>query len=175
MITGKQFIESFEDEKLFSTGDSELDDILEEVYYSGIEDGYDYAQREFSEKEEKKGSGLKTAGKVALGVGGATALAGGVGEHVIINKVAKKVAEKKGLSKVGWGSTTTFFGPEAKKGSELTTKIIKGSKAMKLAKGADIGGTALALTGAGLLAANAIKNKRNKKKLKDSENKKSKN
>lgn len=37
-----------EDEKLFSTGDEELDDILEEVYYSGIEDGYDYAQREFA-------------------------------------------------------------------------------------------------------------------------------
>ena len=36
-----------ENEKLFSTGDSELDDILEEVYYSGIEDGYDYAQKEF--------------------------------------------------------------------------------------------------------------------------------
>ena len=51
-----------EDEKLFSTGDEELDDILEEVYYSGIEDGYDYAQREFasvwdvedkSDKEER--------------------------------------------------------------------------------------------------------------------------
>lgn len=40
-----------EDEKLFSTGDSELDDILEEVYYSGIEDGYDYAQREFARGE----------------------------------------------------------------------------------------------------------------------------
>ena len=37
-----------EDERLFSTGNDELDDILEEVYYSGIEDGYDYAQREFS-------------------------------------------------------------------------------------------------------------------------------
>lgn len=37
-----------EDEKLFSTGDSELDDLLEEVYYSGISDGYDYAQREFA-------------------------------------------------------------------------------------------------------------------------------
>lgn len=35
-------------ERLFSTGDSELDDILEEVYYSGLEDGYDYAQKEFS-------------------------------------------------------------------------------------------------------------------------------
>lgn len=176
MITGKDLYNSYyeEDEKLFSTGDSDLDDILEEVYYSGIEDGYDYAQREFAEEAEKKKSGLKTAGKVALGVGGATALAGGVGQNIIVDKVAKKVAEKKGLSKVGWGVATALFGPEAKKGSELTTKIIKGSKAMKLAKGADVGGTALALTGAGLLAANAIKNKRNKKKLKDSENKKSK-
>ena len=42
-----------EDEKLFSTGNDELDDILEEVYYSGIEDGYDYAQREFAEHEKK--------------------------------------------------------------------------------------------------------------------------
>ena len=37
-----------EDERLFSTGDSELDDLLEEVYYSGLEDGYDYAQKEFA-------------------------------------------------------------------------------------------------------------------------------
>lgn len=37
-----------EDEKLFSTGDSKLDDLLTEVYYSGIEDGYDYAQKEFA-------------------------------------------------------------------------------------------------------------------------------
>ena len=40
-----------EDERLFSTGNDELDEILEEVYYSGIEDGYDYAQREFSLNE----------------------------------------------------------------------------------------------------------------------------
>lgn len=56
MIIGKNYYE--ESQKLFSTGDSELDDILEEVYYSGIEDGYDYAQREFAEKtttrEERK-------------------------------------------------------------------------------------------------------------------------
>lgn len=41
-----------ESEKLFSTGNEELDDILEEVYYSGIEDGYDYAQKEFSKYEQ---------------------------------------------------------------------------------------------------------------------------
>ena len=54
MILGRQLIESYEEnEKLFSTGNDELDEILEEVYYSGLEDGYDYAQREFAEKEEK--------------------------------------------------------------------------------------------------------------------------
>ena len=35
-------------QKSFSTGNEELDLILQEVYYSGLEDGYDYAQREFS-------------------------------------------------------------------------------------------------------------------------------
>lgn len=43
-----------DDERLFSTGDSELDDILTEVYYSGIEDGYEYAQREFGKKQATK-------------------------------------------------------------------------------------------------------------------------
>ena len=46
MIIGKNYYE--ESQKLFSTGDSELDDLLEEVYYSGLEDGYDYAQKEFA-------------------------------------------------------------------------------------------------------------------------------
>ena len=41
-----------EDERLFSTGDPDLDDILEEVYYSGIEDGYEYAQKEFGGKSK---------------------------------------------------------------------------------------------------------------------------
>ena len=43
-----------EDEKLFSTGDSNLDDLLEEVYYSGIEDGYDYFQKEFANLRDMK-------------------------------------------------------------------------------------------------------------------------
>jgi hypothetical protein len=51
MIIGKQLFDSYEDERLFSTGNDELDDILEEVYYSGIEDGYDYAQYEFAETD----------------------------------------------------------------------------------------------------------------------------
>ncbi len=43
-----------EDERLFSTGDSDLDDILTEVYYSGLEDGYEYAQKEFGKKKAAK-------------------------------------------------------------------------------------------------------------------------
>ncbi len=45
-----------EDERLFSTGNEELDDILEEVYYSGLEDGYDYAyeEREYADKDNKR-------------------------------------------------------------------------------------------------------------------------
>jgi hypothetical protein len=84
MIKGKEFAEKYfsqteESEKLFSTGDSELDSLLEEVYYSGIEDGYDYAQKEFAYTQddidnlkrlkdsdiiaERKAKGLFTKGK----------------------------------------------------------------------------------------------------------------
>lgn len=62
----------YDEEKLFSTGDSELDEILEEAYYSGLEDGYDYAyeEREYAEKEEDKES---SAGVAAAGAGAAGA------------------------------------------------------------------------------------------------------
>ncbi len=45
MITGYELINGYyEDEKLYSTGDSELDDLLEKAFC----DGYEYYQREFS-------------------------------------------------------------------------------------------------------------------------------
>ena len=58
MITGKEFIKTFsevveEEEKLFSTGNEELDALLEKVYSEGVEDGYDYAQKEFSNSDER--------------------------------------------------------------------------------------------------------------------------
>lgn len=43
------------EERLFSTGNEDLDLILEEVYYSGLEDGYDYFQKEFADKKKPKG------------------------------------------------------------------------------------------------------------------------
>ena len=69
-----------EDEKLFSTGNSELDDILQEVYYSGLEDGYDYAQKEFGEKKisDAEAAG-KAVTKAGLATAGAGALAAGLG------------------------------------------------------------------------------------------------
>ena len=88
-----------ENEKLFSTGDSELDELLEEVYYSGIEDGYDYAQREYAEKESKDGSGAAAAGAgiAAAGVGGG-AIMTKAGKKRIYNKAAKESAEIKNLA-----------------------------------------------------------------------------
>lgn len=57
MIIGRQLIErmysdynEYEDEKLYSTGDSELDDLLERAFC----EGYEYAQREYSLKNNLK-------------------------------------------------------------------------------------------------------------------------
>ena len=47
MITGRDLIES---QKLYSTGDDYLDELLERAF----SDGYEYAQREFGNKDNKK-------------------------------------------------------------------------------------------------------------------------
>lgn len=77
-------------EKLFSTGNSELDNLLTEVYYSGIEDGYDYAQKEFAKKEGD--SKTEVAGVVASGAG-AGALIGGKLHAKKVTRKAQKEAE----------------------------------------------------------------------------------
>ena len=86
-----------EDEKLFSTGDSELDNILEEVYYSGIEDGYDYFQKEFAEEDKKKDGRGRTIAAGTVAAGGAALALG-----------SKKIPEKaiNGLSR----SSDKFMG-----------------------------------------------------------------
>ena len=63
MIIGQEFAKLFSEneelnEKMFSTGNEELDTLLEKVYSEGVEDGYDYAQKElrqvnFSNPDEK--------------------------------------------------------------------------------------------------------------------------
>lgn len=53
MITGLEFAEKLysacQEEKLYSTGNEELDNLLEKVFC----EGYEYAQREFDQKEDK--------------------------------------------------------------------------------------------------------------------------
>ena len=56
MITGRELIEKYyseveEDERLYSTGDSELDDLLEKAFC----EGYEYAQKEFGAKSAALG------------------------------------------------------------------------------------------------------------------------
>ena len=75
MIVHKNYVE---DERLFSTGNSKLDDILTEVYYSGISDGYEYAQKEFGKKKAKKED------KVGAAAGGG--VLGAIGAHAYIRK-----------------------------------------------------------------------------------------
>ena len=48
----------YEDERLYSTGDDELDDLLEKAFC----EGYDYAQREFSFKDELRKASVKNVG-----------------------------------------------------------------------------------------------------------------
>ncbi|MBQ1606330.1 MAG: hypothetical protein II088_05940, partial [Bacteroidales bacterium] len=50
MIIGRQFVENQYEEKLYSTGDDYLDEMLEKAFC----EGYEYAQAEFSDKEEKR-------------------------------------------------------------------------------------------------------------------------
>ncbi len=58
-----------EDERLFSTGNEELDALLEETYYSGISDGYNYAQKEGGVIQDIQHSGMKRTYKKWVGRG----------------------------------------------------------------------------------------------------------
>lgn len=60
MIIGRQLIENqYESERLYSTGDLELDDLLEKAFC----EGYEYAQREFAKKDYE---GLSKKGQKEL-------------------------------------------------------------------------------------------------------------
>ena len=130
-----------EDEKLFSTGDSELDDILTEVYYSGLEDGYDYAQREFGEKKisdtEAAGKAVTKAGLATLGAGALTAGLGtaagamaigakglnpamraGAGTAGMIGKAAGAKIGRAGLAITAAGLGTKLVGKAVRKNRE---------------------------------------------------------
>ena len=94
MINGREFAEKFysesvqeEEERLYSTGNDELDELLERAFC----EGYEYAQKEFAEKEEKKEK-KHTGAKVAA-IGGGTAVAGAGGIYGA-DKLGKVLAKK---------------------------------------------------------------------------------
>ena len=108
MIKGNEFVKLFSEveeqpveEKIFSTGDAELDELLEKVYSAGIEDGYNYAHEErlYSDDEKKKEvkEDLKDRADVLLNkkelgkIAGTGAAVGGVAglTHGIIAKSGK--------------------------------------------------------------------------------------
>lgn len=87
-------LESQENEKLFSTGDEELDNLLTEVYYSGIEDGYDYfsyEQRLFNRQKHNKRQQAANAQTHAAGKSGEL-----VGNAERFAKIAPEIKEKHG-------------------------------------------------------------------------------
>ena len=96
MINGREFAEKFysenvqeEEERLYSTGNDELDELLERAFC----EGYEYAQKEFAEKEEKKEK--KHTGTKVAAIGGGTAVAG-VGTLAGVAKLGENAIDKKG-------------------------------------------------------------------------------
>lgn len=107
MIIGRNFAESYyEDERLYSTGDCELDELLERAFC----EGYEYAQREFSksekDEEEKESFSSKAkkkykrhaaaAGTLAaagLGVYGVDKLGRSMDEGKIFEKQSEKASK----------------------------------------------------------------------------------
>lgn len=151
MIIGRQFAESQCKEKLYSTGDNYLDELLEKAFC----EGYEYAQKEFAKKnneddeDKPKKSTIRKVGKgVAIG-GAAASLAGGIAENVLIDRAVDKAAREKGLVKLGHGANSTLMGINAKKAADEVVAGLKKNKKMKVAKAADIAGLSAAALGTG--------------------------
>jgi hypothetical protein len=170
MITGYDLINGYyEDEKLYSTGDDELDDLLEKAFC----EGYEYAQREFSEEEEKKDliqaikeaedSGDKKLAKKLRNkyLRKDTAIGAGIGTGIAGIDMARGSRSWKGLT--NYGTTMLNDAGLSEKAARKTTKgIIAGTHVA----GGLIG------TGAGALIGRAVgkgKLRRRLNKLKEEE------
>ena len=159
------------EERLFSTTDINLED-PEYKLFSINDDYQEIEQREFSneEKDNKKdkiGKNLKTAGKAGMAVGGTAALASGIAENIIADKIAKNAANMYGVEKIGKGLSSVFIGRKSKKATEVTERALKNSKIFRGLGKADNIGLGLALAGLGTYAAGKATSKKkenNKKK-----------
>jgi len=124
MIIGRNFAESYyEDERLYSTGDCELDELLERAFC----EGYEYAQREFAkseeDEEEKESFSSKAKKKYKRHAAAAGTLAAAGGTVYSAGKLGEYIEKKAKTKRTG------------KEGLELGAKAIKDEKrAKELAK-----------------------------------------
>ena len=126
MKIGRQFAEERmysknEEERLYSTGNDELDELLERAFC----EGYEYAQREFAEKKEegkKKHTGAKVAG-IAGGAVGTTALsAAGVA------KLGENAIDKGAKAEIKKGAEKVFEGAKKMDSAKVTYDPVRGKK-----------------------------------------------
>ena len=124
-----------------------------------------FSTTEISNKEEKESKSRKNtriAGKVALGVGAGTALAGGVGEAKALNDFTSKYAAKHGLVKEGIDKVWGFNQKAVENYGKTAKRYLAKNKAAKAGRIADVAGTGLAATGAIAAIAARKKKKENK-------------
>lgn len=148
MITGREFARMYSandyEERLYSTGNEYLDDLLERAFC----EGYEYAQREFAEKEEEEEENKRNnhrALKTAAGIGGATIGTAGLiyGGKKLGNRLTEKgrimmADDQVGGEQVGQAERTLENRKEAlnaakERQAKKATK--KGAKEVEEAKG----------------------------------------
>ena len=141
MIIGRQFAEKFysetvqeEEEKLYSTGNDELDELLERAFC----EGYEYAQKEFAEegeKKEKNPENHRGLGRAYM-LGGVGAMAGRSAGKAQVKKSIKEgkdldEAEREGMKKAGKVGAAAGAGTLA---VAATPGVIAANKVIKAAK-----------------------------------------
>ena len=124
MTIGRMFADDYSnyEERLYSTGSDELDEMLERAFC----EGYEYAQREFAEEEESKKK-MSKGGKIAVGAGAGTVAAGGT---IVGAKYLGKHVEKKNFEKASEAAD------RLQRATEGMNKAIENGKSTKRAEAA---------------------------------------
>lgn len=180
MRIGRQFAEKLysdyqEEERLYSTGNDELDELLERAFC----DGYEYAQREFAEEDKKEEKKEKKKKKKyeneshrgygrAIIVGGT--VPGGVGRYVGKREVEKaleegedlETAKKRGLDKA------TKVGAATGAGLGVVSGLASpGNAGQKIARAVGTGALAGTLGAAGARWGTSRNNREWRRKVED--------
>lgn len=158
MITGKELVKYFSQNE-----ENELDVLLQKAYSAGVEDGVDYAVREFSEKKKLSDYGSKRGYGRAVLVGGIPGVVGtvvgrkyadqedeeGAPESKVITKAKRRGALVGGATGAGLGAIAGGVAGGVTKralsrvfdGDEIGTEFINNTKLVPLGAlvGASIG------------------------------------